>query len=156
MIQKFLLFLCLLTTQSAISQGYLGLTRKQVQKGFEKYISKNDYEQSKVVQTDTSIILFIRDSTIKPMDFSCYFGESRVCLKEISIADCDTCLRKNMDTALGKEKYGWKKIGIDSYVSKYGKKIKMHLFKTDKDFRLVAEKVRWNRKEYGDLTAKPQ
>lgn len=144
----------LLFSFSCFSQNYINKTKAQVKKELNDYVSKNDTLNASISETDTAMVLSIKDLKTLPADFIYRFDKTGKCKSEKIMAGCDSCFTKYLQAALDRKKYGWKKINENQYVSSFAARILIELPADDKDFSFIILRTEWTKQMYDLLTGK--
>lgn len=144
-----ILFPCL-----AFSQTYINLDKAGVRKKLKNYVLENDSLKSEIKETAHSIHFTLKDPRTRPAEFIYEFDKAGKCMSERTIVDCDSCLRKFIQTALDRKEYGWKKVNENQYVSEFSKKMLLELPVDSADHHYSIIRTDWNKQMYDLLTAK--
>lgn len=141
----FLVPFCLLCSLS-YSQDYVGDKREKVRKNFEKYL-RHLGASDLITETDSSLVLSIRDPKFKPVDFTFLFDKEDECIAEIRTG-CDTCVANYLQYALDKKFHQWNQTGNNQFLSNSRFRLLMELLPVEKGSSLVIRKLSLNRREY--------
>lgn len=138
----------------AICQGQNSLTKSKVQvrKQLKTYLKKNDSLSAKINETDSTIILSIKQGASLPAEFIYYFNEKGKCNTEKVVSYCDSCHTKYLNRVLTNEKYGWKKINENQYISDFKHKITLELPADENQQYFVLIYSDWSKELYNLLT----
>ena len=136
----------------ASSQNYLDQKKAQVKKGLQSYLKKNSQLSGSVNETDSTLVLSIKQGGSLPAEFVYYFGDNGKCNMEKVTANCDSCLQKYLKHALEQKKYKWKKINANQYVSSYEQKATLELPGDEKDKSFTILRTEWTKEFYKLLT----
>lgn len=152
-----IVILCLLLFPGFVNgQQYFGKTQDQVKKDLQQYIKKNKSLAATLEQTDSSIHLSVPGPTSQPADFYYYFDKTGKCVSQKTITYCDSCFSKFLQTLLQQEKYNWKKINENQYISGYSQGLLIELPAEEKQYWFLLMKVDWSRELYKLLTGRDE
>jgi hypothetical protein len=141
----FLTLFCFLGSL-AVGQDYVGDKREKVRKKFEKYLQHLG-ASDRITETDSSLVLSIRDPKFKPVDFTLLFDSENKCIAEIRTG-CDTCVANYLQYALEKKFHQWQQTGNNQFLSNSRFKLSMELLPGEKGSMLVIKKLALNRRDY--------
>lgn len=149
MIRLFII-LCLAGPACCFSQGFINKPRSVVKRGLEKQIAA-DTLHTLLLETDTSLHYSIQDPRFQRVDFIYTFDESGKCNGEMVIAGCDSCLNKNLRSAVSKKRYGWKKLNDHLYISGFAQKMLLEIPGPAGGYSYLIRRMKWNRSIYNTL-----
>lgn len=112
-----LIFFISLLTEYSFGQNYIDKTREKSKSKLLKY-SKSVKFNTITTETDTTILLQIRDSSIHQADFKLFFDAEGICYKELDIESCDSCYKKMIARIIGYKHYRWVKVDDKTYISR--------------------------------------
>lgn len=141
----FVTLFCLLSYVT-VAQDYVGDKREKVRKNFEKYL-QNLGASDRITETDSSLVVSIRDPKFKPVDFTFLFDNGDECIAEIRTG-CDTCIANYLQYALDKKFHQWKQTGNNQFLSNSRFRLSMELLLGEKGSKLVLKKLALNRRDY--------
>jgi len=121
-----LLIVTLCLAQYIFSQGFINSNKLESKKYLLKYIDKEKTRAS-INESDTSITLLVRDTTVQNLDLVLQFNELGKCYRELRILSCDSCYEKMLNKTLNDEYWGWTKIDSKTYLSKFSKHLILNL-----------------------------
>lgn len=130
-----------------------GLDKSILKRHLGKYIVKNNYKTSIIEETDSSMLLSLRDSTVVvPTDYYYHFNKWKICDVEEDITHCSVCLLKTWNEILNDTTYKWKKVNSNKYLSKFSKRRIIEIV-DDKIScpYLKITRIKWSKKEYNAL-----
>lgn len=145
---RIITFCLLLFSFSCFSQNYINKTKAQVKKELNEYISKNDSLNATVSETGTAIVLVIKGPKTLPADFIYRFNKAGKCISEKVVAGCDFCFNKYFQAVLDREKYEWKKINENQYISGFAAKMMIELPPDSKNFSFTILRTDWSKQMY--------
>lgn len=99
----------------ASAQVYLLRSKKAVTRLFHQY---GDRSKIHITSTDSMVLLQVRDSLFRKLDFSCYFNTKNKCYKQTKTTDCAECFDKYFAEVMNMNRYDWKKVSDNMYLSK--------------------------------------
>lgn len=105
-----------------------------------------------VEDMDSAFVIAYKDQSLQPVVFIYGFNKKGKCWSEKVIARCDSCFTKYLQGVLDQEKYGWKKINENQYVSKYSYRLMLEFPPENKDFSYVILRTDWTKELYRTLT----
>jgi hypothetical protein len=144
---KLILSLSIVLYNMAYSQNYLNTDRQKVRQQLIKYYTAYKYKTI-LQETDSSIIIQTRDSTVLPFDFIVHFNQADISYAYQNISYCDSCMHKSLQYTLSSRKAGWQKITDSFYVSKYLQKMALTVNSAESKFSYTITAMDWNREEY--------
>lgn len=136
------------------SQQYINKTKTEVRKGLDKYILENDSIKATLTETDSLLVLKVPGTKTLPADFIYRFNKSGKCSSQKTIAYCDSCLRKFLQAALEQEKYQWKKINENQYISSFADNMMIEISPLEKDYSFMIMRTEWSKIVYDMLVEK--
>lgn len=145
-----LLILFLAPACWSLAQGYIDLSKSRSKKSLIKYQVTNKKVHTTLRETDSSLTLLIRDSSII-LDVNFHFNRSHRCDREKRTTNCDSCFQKYLRATLAREKFEWTKLSDSAYLSPYPKKMMMQTMSGDGYYTYLIKKMHWSKKEYDAL-----
>jgi len=143
---------CLLFSLQVNAQGYIGKSKKKVEKALARYEAGTDFEQPVITLTDTSIVMVVKTKAGASTRFNYFFDAKGTCRAEQVIASCDSCYRKYLDAVLAQTaKYHWQKINENQYISSYREKRVLELPAEPTDYSYVILRTNWTKALYAML-----
>jgi hypothetical protein len=145
-------FCSLLVAAAAISsvahaQQYLTADRQKVRQQLISFYA--DYKYKTVMQeTDSSIVVQVRDSAVLPSDFMVHFNQADICYAYQNLYYCDSCLRQSLAHIINRKKNGWQKITEGFYISKFAKKMALAVDTAAGRYSYTITAMDWSRQEY--------
>lgn len=128
------------------AQDYVGDKREKVRKNFEKYLLHLG-ATDRITETDSSLVLSIRDPKFKPVDFTFLFDGEGKCIAEIRTG-CDTCIANYLQYALDKKFHQWKQINTAQFLSNPRFRLSMEVSAGTTGSTLTIRKLFLNRRDY--------
>jgi hypothetical protein len=114
-----LCFVLLLTvfffTVPASAQTYLLRSKKAVIRLLHNY---NNKLKTHIEVTDSTAQLQVRDSAFRNLEITCYFNAKNKCYKQTRTTDCAECFDKYFLEVMNQNRYDWKKVSDNMYLSK--------------------------------------
>lgn len=98
----------------------VGKNKERTKNGVESDFRKIKYV---IAETDTTLTLTTNDTTIRPIIVYCGFKKDGQCFSQKIVFDCDTCYHKILKQILNRNRFEWKKVGADQYLSKYSSRL---------------------------------
>jgi len=126
------------------AQGFIGKPLHKVQKELEQHLAKNRL-QGRLYRENETLALQLEDPKFRQARFTYAFREGR-CIEERIIA-CDTCVLKYFHDNLAKKAYGWEALNDSTYVSKFGRHLRMSR-QLGAQPMLLIQRIHWSRREY--------
>lgn len=151
---KFIILCLLLFPGFAKGQQYFGKPQSQVKKELQQYIKKNKSLAATLEQTDSTIHLSIPGPASQPADFYYNFDKTGKCVSQKTITNCDSCFNKFLQPLLQQEKYNWKKINENQYISNFAEGLLIELPAEEKQYWFLVMKVSWTKELYKLLTGR--
>ncbi len=152
-----LILLCLLLFPGFVKgQQYFGKTQPQVKKELQQYIKKNKSLGATLEQTDSTIHLSVPGPASQPADFYYNFDKSGNCVSQKTITYCDSCFSKFLQPLLQQEKYKWKKINENQYISSYSEGLLIELPAEENQYWFLLMKLSWTKELYKLLTGRDE
>jgi len=135
------------------SSQYVGWWKSILREDMKRIIKKNSYKNSFIVETDSFLLLSLKDSTVVvPVDFYYHFNKSNTCDMAKTINHCSFCLSKFWDGILSNSKYKWQKNNANKYLSKFSKKRMIEIIDAKISCPYIKmTRVKWSRSEYNAL-----
>ncbi len=146
--RRFIILSLLLFPFSAFSQNFINKPRQQVKKELTEYITNNDSLNAELTETDTAIILSIKDAKTLPANFIYRFDKTGKCKSERVMTSCDSCLNKYLSAALTRKKYEWRKINGNQYISNFASRMLIELPAESNDFSYTILRTDWSKQMY--------
>lgn len=146
--QLLTILLCLLSA-TVFAQTNIGNGRAQVKRFCKSYLKYNHYTNSAIRETDTAIVMELREPTVKQADFIYYIDRKGKCYAEKLVGDCYECVAKRLNWVLSKERFGWIKLDSNKYVSKFSRSIQLEVIQiSDTLVYLDIRRIFWGKPEY--------
>ncbi len=130
-------------------QSYIGTGRNLCKFLLKSHIKGSSYTKY-LLETDSTITLQLRDSTVQNMDRILYFDGSGKCIREVITQNCDSCYQKYLSGLLNAKKYKWQKLSALNYISSYSRYLLLTTA-TEIPFSYQIEKVKLTKKEFEEL-----
>jgi hypothetical protein len=126
-----------------------GYQKLLLKKNLERYIVENNFKNTKIQETYTTLLLSIGDSTFFANDFYYNLDKSGKCDEEKKISKSSSCIASYLAGILSDTEYKWDKINERLYLSKFSKKRIVELVDDGISSPYIKiTKVNWSRKEY--------
>ena len=145
----FALLFLIITARPASAQHYIGMSFSEITKAFRQ-------EKGSNVNTQDMLTFTYKDESAGNVQLKFRFDGFGKCFYEEYVTTCDSCARNLLNTILGKEKYGWKKINENQYVSKYREFLMIELPVEPEDHSFSIFRTEWNKDTYKMLTGSDQ
>ena len=150
--QFILLIFLFFHSAALLAQGMIGLNKKKAKITLVKYIEKHHFTNSLFAETDTSISLSIKDSTVKPVEFQYHFNSRGKCNAEEKISICEECISELKKEILSYRKWNWKKINDSLYASGFSKGLLFEIHNDGQPLRFIKiKKLDRNKRAYNSL-----
>lgn len=150
--QFVLVLLTVFTAFHGYSQGYINQSKEKVRKELQSYGTRNNLK-TVMEETDSTILLLVRDSSKRPLDAIIHFDKAGKCNKETIISNCDSCIAKYTRPILAKRKYHWKAVNSVKYLSSYSKKLFLEMDHPDTPHSYSISRFAFTKKEYDEMLA---
>jgi hypothetical protein len=132
---------------TAHAQQYFNTGRAKVRQQLINFYA--DYRYKTILQeTDSSIVVQIRDSTVLPFDFIAHFNQAGICDAFQNLFYCDSCMRQSLADIMKRKKNGWQKITDDFYISKFAKKMALTIDTAAGRYSYTTTAMDWSRDNY--------
>lgn len=152
---KVLFIVTLIIPLSASSQKYFDKTKDQVRSELEKYISANKELDPSLSETDSTLILSVKEPRTQSASFVYGFAKGTgKCSYQKTIANCDSCYKKYLDNLLKQKTYGWIKLNGNQYVSKFSGFMLIELPLESDNYSFTVFKAEWTKELYDILIKK--
>lgn len=127
-----------------------GYPKYLVKENLKKYLTRNNFKNSVIQETDTTLLLSIRDTAFLANDFYYHFDFAAICDEEKKLSKCSGCLTDYLNEILSDSaEYKWNKINDHLYLSKFSKKRIVEVVDDGASCPYIRiTKLDWNRKEY--------
>jgi hypothetical protein len=145
-------FLAMLLVLNGSSQGYINQSKEKVRKDLQGYGKKNNLK-TVIEETDSTIILLVRDSSKRPLDAIMHFDKDGKCDKQTIISNCDSCIIKYTKPILENKKYKWKAVNSVKYLSSYSRKLFLEMDHPDTPHSYSITRFAFTKKEYNEMLA---
>jgi hypothetical protein len=133
---------------TGFSQGFINKSKEHVKKYMGKYSSIN-HLNSIVQETDSTVTILVRDSTVKHLDVTAFFDTHDRCNKEIRTSDCDRCRQKYIDVILTDQSLNFIKLNDSTYVDR---RLILHIL-SDQPYTYIISRNDMSGKNYRALIA---
>ena len=133
----------------ATSQTNIGDSRKAVKRTLEWYLKKYDLPDP-VLETDTSLQLFLRGPKVKKADFIYHFDTNNKCDYELRIA-CDTCVLTYLNDAIDLKYYDFKQISPTTFLSNYYKQVLIEIMNKEDTYSIRFSKTNFTREDHKNI-----
>ena len=135
----------------SIAQTWVNHSKGVIRFGMEKYLKKNNYTASTITEDKESLTVSLRETMVQPATFYYHFSDNNKCNWMKISSNCDSCLRKEVNTVLGKKNAGWKSLGKGLWVSKRSKKLQLEIVSKEDAWYYTVHKKAWTKEEYSKL-----
>lgn len=126
-----------------------GYSKSLLKKNLERYIVENNFKNSTIQESDTTLLSSIKDSTFYANEFYYHFDKSGKCDEERKISKSSNCLTGYLNGVLSDTEYKWNKINDRLYLSKFSKRRIVELVDDGTSSPYIRiTKVDWSRTEY--------
>jgi hypothetical protein len=110
--------LIIFIVSSSFSQEYINRDKAYAKKWFAKYTVKRNVKTI-VNETDTSLHLLVRDSTVQNLDIILHYDKLGKCESEQYLLACDSCYQKFLRATLNNPFCRWTKIDSNTYFARF-------------------------------------
>jgi hypothetical protein len=142
-----LLCFTLLLFQSVLSQEWVGEDRDDLTRKFPEKNPNASLTQS----TDSTMIFNLNVDSEEETTITFYFTKKDEVGMEETKSRCRQCLEMRLAAVLAKEKYRWRKINGNQYISRFSWKLLLEVEpESGNSFRII--RTGWTRKSYRLLT----
>lgn len=136
----------MLVSSTASAQHYIGMSFSEIAKSFKE-------EKGYKINNDGTLLTFsYHDEISGTVQLKFRFDGSGKCFFEEYETACDSCIKNQLKNILSKEKYGWKKINENQYVSKFKEYLMIELPVEPGDYSFSVFRTEWNKESYKLLT----
>lgn len=104
---------------TGFSQLYINKTKSQVKQELVKIFGKENSITATITETDSTLLMKIRGANAIEADRIYSFDKSGKCSAQKTITWCDSCHEKLLQPLLAENKYKWKKINMNQYISDF-------------------------------------
>lgn len=130
--------LILLVASNCYSQEYILRDKKFAKKSFTKY-SASRKVNTIVNETDTTLRLLVRDSSVQNLDIILHYDQLGKCDSEQYLLFCDSCYQKFLKETLNNPFCRWTKIDANTYFARFPYRIILTA-KLENSFSYLMEK----------------
>ena len=152
MTKTFIIVIALFLSSNSYCQkdnNLTGYSKASLKKTLEKYMQETDLKSSYIHETDTTLLLSIRDAGVSEVDFYYHFDKTGKCDVEKKLTKCTSCLAGYLKAVLKDKEFNWIKINEQLYLSKYSKKRKVEIVDDQASCPYIKiTRVNWRRPEY--------
>lgn len=152
MIRISLSLLLLLISLPGFSQKYINEKKADIKKDLQQYVSDNKTLKATLSETDSSLVLTVPGEASQQADFIYFFDKEGKCRLQKTIAYCNTCIDKYLQDALKQDKYKWRKINENQYISSFEEKLMIELPADGKEFSFMVIRTDWSKIIYDMLS----
>lgn len=149
---RIILLFFILLPFSGLAQKYINKKKADVKKELSQYIKDNKNINAALNETDTSLVLNIPGTTTQQATFVYFFDKQGKCRLQKTIANCDSCINKYLQEALGQDKYKWRKINENQYISSFEDKLMIETPADGKEFSFMILRTDWSKILYDMIT----
>ncbi len=149
---RIILLLFILLPFSGFAQKYINKQKAAIKKELGKYITDNKSLNATLSETDTTLVLNITGTTTQQASFVYFFDKQGKCRLQKTIAGCDSCINKYLQEALGQDKYKWRKINENQYISSFEDKLMIETPADGKEFSFMILRTDWSKILYDMIT----
>lgn len=151
-----ILLLFVLLPFSGFTQKYINKKKAEVEKELAQYIKENKSINATLSETDTSLALNIAGTATQQASFVYFFDKEDKCRLQKTTANCDSCITKYLQEALQQEKYKWRKINENQYISSFEHKLMIETPADGKEFSFMILRTDWSKILYDMITETKQ
>jgi hypothetical protein len=149
----YFLFIVLLMT-SGCSPMVFYSNKPAVRKELKQYGNTNQLKTI-IVETDSTISLFVRDSSKQPLDIVYHYDRSGNWYSKTVSLNCDSCFQKYLSFNLSDKKMEWTKMNNIQYVSNVKQRLELEI-NQEKPYSYIIRRSSLTRKEHLALLNKKQ
>jgi hypothetical protein len=131
---------------SSFSQDYINRDKAYAKKWFEKYVVKQ-HVKTIVNETDTSLHLLVRDSTVQNLDIILKYDKLGKCESEQYLLACDSCYHKFLAATLNNPFCRWTKIDSNTYFARFPYRVILTA-KLENSYSFLMERSKMEGKQY--------
>jgi len=132
---------------SGTAQEQIGMPKTKVQ----TFLKKRFNSKGSISGGGDSIRLSMSTGPFSPASYIYTFDKKGICTGETIITRCDSCYNGLLASILAKEKYQWKKINENQYISRFEDNRMIEIFPDEKERHFSILQVDWNREIYDML-----
>lgn len=150
--KKSFLIVTLLFPILCCSQIWVNMNKQSIKMEFDLIKKDNTAINLNISETDSTLLIEKTTSLTSRIDYSFQFDKNGLCKSVKTIYDCTPCYTKGLAVLLKIEKYNWKKINENQYVSNFEENLMIEL-PTDNDTNSIhLIRMEWTKVLYDLLT----
>jgi hypothetical protein len=136
----------ILIASCSFSQEYINRDKTYAKKRFAKYGVKQNVKTI-VNETDTTLYLLVRDSTIQNLDIILHYDKMGICESEQYLLACDSCYHKFLAATLNNPFCRWTKIDSNTYFARFPYRVILTA-KLENSYSFIMERSKMEGKQY--------
>lgn len=152
--QKILFLFLFLYPVLSYSQSNINKSKAAIKKEIEKFKKKNQSYTINISETDSSLLIVETDPEKNRTERLLQFDKARNCKSDALLFNCSSCYKKELARLLAIEKYGWKKINENQYISKFEDKLMIELPTENQSNSITIIRTDWTKILYDMLSGK--
>ncbi len=150
--QKTILLLLLIFPILAYSQVNINKTKKEIKKEISAFKKSNPIYSVSTSETDSTLTIIKTDGDKNKEETFLAFDRDGRCQSQLQVFNCDHCYKQELEKLLSIERYQWKKINENQYISKFEAKLMIELPTQDKTNTFNIIRTDWSKLLYDMLT----
>lgn len=150
--KKGLLIIAMLFPVLCFSQIWINMNKASIKKEFNLLKKDNAAIHLKMSDSDNTLLIEKTISKTNRVDYSFQFDKNGLCKSAKSTFDCIPCYTKELTVILNVEKYNWKKINENQYVSKFDENLMIELPTDNATNSIHLIRMEWTKVLYDLLT----
>lgn len=150
--QKTVLLLLLVFPILAYSQNNINKAKGEIKKEVAQLKKTIPAYTFSVSETDSTLTITKTDADKNREEALLEFDEAGKCRSELRTFNCDHCFKQELEALLGIDKYKWKKINENQYISKFEENLMIELPTENKTNSFSIIRTNWSKLLYDMLT----
>lgn len=142
---RIIVFSFLLFPFTGFSQQHINQNKATVKKELEQYLNDNAGINAKLSETDTSLVLMVTGGETEKSSFVYFFDKQGKCRSQKTTAGSDSSINKYLQDVLTQEKYKWRKINGNQYISSFEEKLLIETPADGKEFAFLIIRTDWSK-----------
>lgn len=143
--QKSFLLLLFLFPVLSYSQININKSRSSIKKETLKFQKQNPLFTITLSETDSTILISEATPEKTFKENLLHLNKTGICKSETINFNCDSCYKNELERILLIEKYSWKKINENQYISKFEENLLLELPTEDKSKKISIIWMDWNK-----------
>ncbi|MBK7289972.1 MAG: hypothetical protein KBF82_03040 [Chitinophagaceae bacterium] len=150
--QKTVLLLLLILPALAYSQVNINKTKGEIKKEVANLKKTVPAYTFNVSETDSTLTIIKTDAAKNREDALLEFDKAGKCRSELRTFYCDQCYKQELEKLLGIDRYKWKKLNENQYISKFEENLMIELPTENETNSFSIIRTNWSKVLYDMLT----